>query len=213
MTVERVGSGRPRRRALGAGVLALLLSSSAACGGDDSADVEIDPSIDGLLDGVELGAGWVEVPARRINPFPESIEPPCPSDPEMPFVDVDEVAEAEIENAERRMDVNHTVATFEGEPGGEAEAQAAEVQAAWVRMDCSESDFTQTALEDLPPGVDGIRLTATEGRLNQVLLLRHGDVEVAFLIVSGDDDDPVDLARRLADNFAASRPAVVVEPG
>lgn len=181
---------------------AALMSLLAACGSDARPVAEpSDATVLDLLDGVDLGPGWVEVAAREITPFAESIEPPCPAEPEMPFVDVDDVVESEIENVDRRMDVNLTVATFEGQPG-----EAAEVQAAWERMDCSTSNFSQSALDGLPAGVAGIHLASKEGSLNQVLLLSHTADDVALLIVSGDDDDPVDVARQLADNFAAREP-------
>ena len=192
-------SGRSRRA--GAAVCSFVAwVLLVGCGTDSGGDGDrTEPTVEQLLDGVDLGDGWASVAPRQISPFPEAIRPPCPTDPDMPFVDVAEVIESEIENEQRRMGINLTVATFEGAAG-----ESVAVQAAWERMDCQGSNFTQSTLDGLPAGVGGIRLAAQEGSLNQVILLRSSPDDVAFLIVSGDDDDPVEVARQLADNFAGT---------
>lgn len=193
-----------RRRVWVAASALVATALVVACGSDgdpgsgpDGDQAEL--TVQQLLDGVDLGDGWTTAAPRQINPFPESIMPPCPTDPDMPFVDVADVVESEIENEGRRLGINLTVVTFEGEPG-----ESAAVQAAWERMDCGGSDFTQSTLDGLPAGVAGIGLASREGSLNQVILLRRSSDDLAFLIVSGDDDDPLDVARQLADNFANS---------
>ena len=105
-------SGRSRRA--GAAVCSFVAwVLLVGCGTDSGGDGDrTEPTVEQLLDGVDLGDGWASVAPRQISPFPEAIRPPCPTDPDMPFVDVAEVIESEIENEQRRMGINLTVVSY-----------------------------------------------------------------------------------------------------
>lgn len=169
---------------------AVLATALTSCSGaSSSGDVEL-PA---LLTAEDLGAGWVAEDPGDVALLPGSIAPPCPFEVDIPDVEVAAADSMEFGNQARRLGVNHTVAELNGEVD-----TATEVLRTWAAMDCSGSDFDQASIDGLPDGMVGFELTAQEGPFAQAVLVTTDGSTVSFVIVSGDGDGPVDIARRLA---------------
>jgi len=146
-----------------------------------------------LLTVDDLGAGWEAADPGDVALLPGSIAPPCPFEVDIPDVTLAAADSMEFGNEERRLGVNHTVAELNGEAD-----TAVEVLQTWATMDCSGSDFDQSAIDELPEGMVGFELTTQDGPFTQAVLVTIDGSTMSFVIVSGEGDDPVDIARRLA---------------
>lgn len=149
-----------------------------------------------LLSVDQLGAGWVATDAPQPLAIKASLDPPCPVDVDGIDFAVDAIATVEIGNETERVGVNHTVAELSGDPSAPAV-----VRDAWTIMDCDGADFEVTDFSGVPDGVVAVQFTARSGPLVQVALVRADGDQVAYLIVSGDGEAPIELARELANEF------------
>ena len=149
-----------------------------------------------LLSVDQLGEGWVATDAPQPLAIKASLDPPCPVDVGAVDFVVDAIATVEIGNEAERVGFNHTVAELSGDPSAPAV-----VRDAWAVMDCDGADFEVTEFGGVPDGVVAVQFTARSGPLVQVALIRADGDQVAYLIVSGDGDAPIEVARELASEF------------
>lgn len=173
---------------IAAGLIAL-----AGCADQSAGDDATLPALFGVDD---FGAGWFAEDPGDVPLAPASVAPPCPFEMAIPDVEVTVADSMEFGNDQRRLGINHTVA----ELNGEADTAAAVLQT-WATMDCSESDFDQASIDGLPAGMLGVELTARTGAFSQAVLIDVDGSTMSFLIVSGDGDEPVEIARDLADRL------------
>ena len=176
----------------------LLAVAMAACNTDERAEMAAaeERVTARLLSVDQFGDGWVDAEAPQPLATKASLDPPCPVDIGPVDFAVDAIAAAELGNEGERVGFSHTVAELSGDPSAPSL-----VRDAWVVMDCDGADFEVTDFIGLPDGVVGVQFTARSGPLVQVALIRADGDEVAYLIVSGDGDAPIELAQELATEF------------
>lgn len=183
---------RHRRPAIAViAVVAVTTITVAACGG--SSDDAGERTLPVLLEVGQLGDGWQSSDPGDVALLPGTVAPPCPFDGEIPDVEVAAAESVEFGDEARRLGINHTVVALDGEPGS-AEA----VLATWEQMDCAGSDADQRPVEGLPDGVFGVELDTIDSDFTQAVLIRTDAATMSFLVVTGDGDTPIDLARELA---------------
>ena len=81
--------------------------------------------------------------------------------------------------------------------GGGADATRA-VLDTWESMDCSDSDADQRPVEGLPDDVFGVELDTIDSDFTQAVLVRVDGSTMSFLVVTGEGDTTIDVARELA---------------
>lgn len=179
-------------------MLARLLPTSlvivivvACAGGDEGDAVDLPP----LLMADDLGAGWIASEAAPVPLTPAAVAPPCPFSVDIPEIVVAAADSTELSNEREAIGIVHTVVELDGDL---ADDDADAVVRTWATMDCSASDFDQSPVAGLPGDVVGVRLSAREGTLTQVVVVRADGPTMSFLVVSGDGDAPVEIARELA---------------
>ena len=174
------------RRQLAIAAMAAL----AACGGDSGGDTaELPP----LLSEDQLGNGWVASDPGDVALLPGSVAPPCPFDGEIPDVELEAADSIEFGDEARQLGINHTVVAL----GGEDDAARA-VLATWMAMDCSGSDADQRPVDGLPDGVFGVELDTIDSDFTQAVLVRVDGSTMSFLVVTGEGEGTIDIARQLA---------------
>jgi|GEM_PF-2536484 len=178
-------------RSLAAALLVAAAAALGACGGgaDDRADVALSP----LLTVDQLGDGWVASDPGEVALLPGTVAPPCPFEGEIPDVEVVAADAIEFRDEERQIGINHTVVELNGDTDT---AQAA--LGTWASMDCSESDATQRPVEGLPDDVFGVELDTIDSDFTQAVLVRVDGSTMSFLVVTGESDTTIDVARELA---------------
>ena len=174
------------RRQLAIAAMAAL----AACGGDSGGDTaELPP----LLSEDQLGNGWVASDPGDVALLPGSVAPPCPFDGEIPDVELEAADSIEFGDEARQLGINHTVVALGGD-GDPAQA----VLATWMAMDCSGSDADQRPVDGLPDGVFGVELDTIDSDFTQAVLVRVDGSTMSFLVVTGEGEETIDIARDLA---------------
>ena len=171
-------------------MLALSLAVGA-CGGPagDEGTATLPP----LLSVEQLGDGWVASDPGDVALLAGTVAPPCPFDGEIPDVEVAAADSIEFGDEARRLGINHTVV----ELNGDADAANA-VLDTWVRMDCSGSDADRRPVDGLPEDVFGVELDTIDSEFTQAVLVRVDDSTMSFLVVTGEGDGTIELARELA---------------
>jgi hypothetical protein len=174
------------RRQLAIAAMAAL----AACGGDSGGDTaELPP----LLSEDQLGNGWVASDPGDVALLPGSVAPPCPFDGEIPDVELEAADSIEFGDEARQLGINHTVVALGGD-GDPAQA----VLATWMAMDCSGSDADQRPVDGLPDGVFGVELDTIDSDFTQAVVVRVDGSTMSFLVVTGEGEETIDIARDLA---------------
>ena len=171
-------------------VLALAIAVSACGGPSRGTDTATLPP---LLSVEQLGDGWVASDPGDVALLPGTVAPPCPFEGEIPDVEVAAADSTEFGDEARRLGINHTVV----ELNGDADAANA-VLDTWVRMDCSGSDADQRPVDGLPEDVFGVELDTIDSEFTQAVLVRVDDSTMSFLVVTGEGDGTIELARELA---------------
>ncbi len=161
-----------------------------ACGStSDDTDVALPP----LLSVDQLGEGWVASDPGDVALLPGTVAPPCPFDGEIPDVEVVAADSVEFGDEERQLGINHTVVEVNGDIN-----TARDVLATWETMDCSDSDALQRRVDGLPDDVFGVELDTVDSDFTQAVLVRVDGSTMSFLVVTGEGDVTIDLARELA---------------
>jgi len=178
-------------RSLAATIVVAATLALGACrgGSDDRADAVLPP----LLGEEQLGDDWVASDPGDVALLPGTVAPPCPFEGEIPDVDVVAAGSIEFGDETRRLGINHTVVVL----GGGADAARA-VLATWESMDCSDSDADQRPVEGLPDDVFGVELDTIDSDFTQAVLVRVDGSTMSFLVVTGEGDTTIDVARGLA---------------
>ena len=167
-----------------------LVAISSCGGGSDGVDIALPP----LLSVDDLGpGGWVASDPGEVALTPGAVAPPCPFTGDIPEVKVAAADSIEFGDVERGLGINHTVVELRGEADT---AQA--VLDTWATMDCTGSDADQRPVDGLPADVFGIELDTVDDPFTQAILVRVEGSTMSFLVVTGDGDTPIDVARRLA---------------
>ena len=179
-----------------AAVATLIVVAAACSGTTDELAAAQERVSERLLSVDGLGEGWTATDAPQPLATKASLDPPCPIETGRIDFTVDAIATVEIGNEAERVGFNHTVAELSGDP-----AAPALVRDAWTTMDCEGADFDVTGFGGVPDGVVGVQFTARSGPLVQVALIRADGDQVRYLIVSGDGEASIDLARELATEF------------
>ncbi len=172
---------------LGAGLGAAI--AIAGCDGSGGDVAALPP----LLEVEQLGAGWIARDPGDVALLPGTIAPPCPFDGAIPDVDLAAADSIEFGDQERQLGINHTVVALAGDPG-----TADAVLATWEMMNCSGSDADQRPVDGLPDDVFGVELDTIDSDFTQAVLIRTDATTMSFLVVTGDGNIPIDLARDLA---------------
>ncbi len=172
--------------------LAIVAASVLAVGCDgspDSGGAELPP----LLSEEQLGDGWVASDPGDVALLPGTVAPPCPFDGEIPVVELAAADSIEFGDEQRQLGINHTVVELSSEPDT---AQA--VLDTWATMDCSGSDADQRPVDGLPDSVFGVELDTIDSDFTQAVLVRVDGATMSFLVVTGNGDEVIDIARELA---------------
>lgn len=177
------------------GALGLAIVALAGCGDASSIDVAL-PTLLTLDDLGGSNEGWRAEEPGPVPLLPGSVAPPCPFDLDVPDIEVTAADSVEFGNDERGLGVNHTVVALDGmiDP-------AAAVQQTWEAMNCSDSDFQQSPVDALASGIVRIQLSSRSGPFSQVILIDANTSVMSFVIVSGDNDAPLELATAIADRL------------
>ncbi len=141
----------------------------------------------------QLGAGWVASNPGDVALLPGTVAPPCPFDGDIPDVEVTAAGSVEFGDESRGLGINHTVV----ELNGDADAAQA-VLDTWVTMDCAGSDADQRPVEGLPDDIFGVELDTVDSDFTQAVLIRVDGSAMSFLVVTGDGEATIDVARQLA---------------
>jgi hypothetical protein len=162
-----------------------------ACGGtpDDRADAVLPP----LLSEEQLGDGWVASDPGDVALLPGTVAPPCPFEDDIPDVEIAAARSIEFGDEERQLGINHAVV----ELNGDADAARA-VLDTWEAMDCDDSDADQRPVDGLPDDVFGTELDTIDSDFTQAVLIRVAGSTMSFLVITGEGDPTIDLARQLA---------------
>ena len=191
-----VGGGvvpRPARRSQRAAWTSLVVFAATAVTACAGATADRAADLPPLLDVDQLGNGWVASDPGDVALLPGTVAPPCPFDGEIPDVEVAAADSMEFGDQQRGLGINHTVVAV----GGDAEMADA-VLATWSSMDCSGSDAVQRPVDGLPDGVFGVELDTVDSDFTQAVLIRVEGPTMSFLVVTGEGDVTIDVARRLA---------------
>lgn len=171
----------------------------AACSADRGPSDAEQRAADALLTPEDLGAGWLADDVAQPQPLRSTLDPPCPIDVDPVDFAVEAVAAALLFNEDEMLSVNHTAAVLTGD----SDAPAI-VRDAWLTMDCAGGDFAVEPFDGVPDELAeemiGFEFTARSGPLVQVVLVRSVGDAVSYLVVSGNDEAPGELARELADD-------------
>ena len=165
------------------------MAAGACSGQQDPSDAELPP----LLSVEQLGDGWVASDPGDVALLPGTVAPPCPFDGEIPDVELAAADSIEFGDQLRQLGINHTVVDLNGEV---ETAQA--VLDTWRTMDCSGSDAAQRPVEGLPEGVYGVELDTVDSGFTQAALVSVDGSTMSFLVVTGEGEIVIDLARDLA---------------
>jgi len=182
---------RLAHRSLAATLVVATTLALVACGGgaDDRADAVLPP----LLSEEQLGDGWVASDPGDVALMPGTVAPPCPFEGEIPDIDVVATGSIEFGDETRGLGVNHTVVELNGDTDA-----ARAVLSTWESMDCSDSDADQRPVEGLPDDVFGVELDTIDSDFTQAVLVRVDGSTMSFLVVTGEGDTTIDVARELA---------------
>lgn len=169
-------------------VLIATVAALGACSGASDRGAELPP----LLSSDQLGDGWVASDPGDIALLPGTVAPPCPFQGEIPDIGLDAAESIEFGDEARQLGINHTVVALSGDDPARA------VLATWMAMDCSGSDADQRLVEGLPDGVFGVELDTIDSDFTQAVLVRVDGSTMSFLVVTGDGQGTIDVARQLA---------------
>jgi hypothetical protein len=161
----------------------------AGCGAASDWSEALLPS---LLTADQLGDGWVASDPGDVPLLPGTVAPPCPFEGEIPDVDVAAADSIEFGDEARQLGINHTVVEL-----GDADMATA-VLATWATMDCSGSDADQRPVTGLPDDVFGLELDTIDSDFTQTVSVHVDGPAMSFLVVTGYDDEVIELTRRLA---------------
>jgi len=181
---------RLAHRSVAAMLVVATTLTHVACGGSDD---RVGSALPPLLSEEQLGDGWVASDPGDVALLPGTVAPPCPFEGEIPDIDVVATGSIEFGDETRGLGVNHTVV----ELGGGADAAQA-VLSTWESMDCSDSDATQRPVEGLPDDVFGVELDTIDSDFTQAVLVRIDGSTMSFLVVTGEGDTTIDVAREFA---------------
>ena len=170
-------------------VVAAAVLAVGCNGTPEPVEAELPP----LLSENQLGDGWLASDPGDVALLPGTVAPPCPFDGEIPDVELAAAASIEFGDPARRLGVNHTVV----ELSGEADTARA-VLDTWIAMDCSGSDAEQRPVDGLPDNVFGVELDTIDSDFTQAVLVRVDGATMSFLVVTGDGESTIDIARELA---------------
>ncbi len=175
---------------IGAGAVAVVVATIAiaACGG---AANDTDAMLPTLLEVEQLGDGWVASDPGDVALLPGTVAPPCPFEGEIPDIDIVAADSVEFGDVSRGIGINHTVVALS------ADAPEA-VLTTWEQMDCTGSDADQRLVTGLPADVFGVELDTVDSDFTQAVLIRVDDTTMSFLVVTGDGEATIDIARDLA---------------
>jgi hypothetical protein len=171
----------------------LLIATVAAVGACSDASDRDAAELPPLLSEDQLGDGWVASDPGEVALLPGTVAPPCPFDGEIPDIELDAAESIEFGDVERQLGINHTVVTLSGD---DDPAQA--VLATWMAMDCSGADADQRPVDGLPDGVFGVELDTIDSDFTQAVLVRVDGSTMSFLVVTGEGQETIDIARGLA---------------
>jgi hypothetical protein len=173
------------------GVLLAFLTAVglAGCGAASDGSEALLPS---LLTADQLGDGWVASDPGDVPLLPGTVAPPCPFEGEIPDVDVAAADSIEFGDEARQLGINHTVVEL-----GDADMATA-VLDTWATMDCSGSDADQRPVTGLPDDVFGLELDTIDSDFTQTVSVHVDGPAMSFLVVTGYDDEVIELTRRLA---------------
>jgi len=182
----------PRRAHRSVAVTLVVATTSAlvACGGSDD---RVESVLPPLLSEDQLGDGWVASDPGDVALLPGTVAPPCPFEGEIPDVEVAATGSIEFGDEERQLGINHTVVELNGDTNA-----ARAVLSTWESMDCSDSDADQRPVEGLPDDVFGVELDTIDSDFTQAVLVRVDGSTMSFLVVTGEGDTTIDVARELA---------------
>lgn len=176
----------------GVGAMAVVVATItiAACGG---ATNDTDAVLPPLLEVEQLGDGWVASDPGDVALLPGTVAPPCPFEGEIPDIDIVAADSVEFGDESRGIGINHTVVALS------ADADTPEaVLATWEQMDCTGSDADQRLVIGLPADVFGVELDTVDSDFTQAVLIRVDGPTMSFLVVTGDGEATIDVARDLA---------------
>lgn len=173
-----------------AAIIVIGTLAVGACGGDSD---DTTTSLPMLLSADQLGDGWVESDPGDVALLPGTVAPTCPFEGEIPDIEIAAADSVEFGDEARHLGINHTVVELNGDA-----AAARAVLDTWATMDCFASDAVQRPVEGLPEEVFGVELDTIDSDFTQAVLIRVDGSMMSFLVVTGDGDSPIDLARELA---------------
>jgi hypothetical protein len=170
--------------------VSIIAMTVGACGGtSDDAGIALPP----LLSVEQLGDGWVASDPGDVALLPGTVAPPCPFDGDIPNVELAAADSIEFGDEERQLGINHTVVELNGDANS-----AGAVLATWRAMDCSDSDAIQRPVDGVPDDVFGVELDTIDSDFTQAVLVRVDGSTMSFVVVTGDGEVTIDLARELA---------------
>jgi hypothetical protein len=181
-----MGANRMRRRLAVVAAVATLAACSGAPDGDSA-------GLPPLLSVDQLGDDWVASDPGDVALLPGTVAPPCPFDGEIPDIELVAADSIEFGDLDRQLGINHTVVALDGD-GDPARA----VLATWMAMDCSGADADQRPVEGLPEGMFGVELDTIDSAFTQAVLIRVDGSTMSFLVVTGDGEGTIEVARDLA---------------